>query len=255
MRIGTLVKLEYRHVKKDLESGVVPVHIHVEAEITKGKYHDYDTFLGGEAVEYLKTYLETRRLGTHWMPPEAVRDDSPLIRDEHSRKVRPLSEGSIHRLLHRLFARTGLIDLNGKKTRYEVRPHSIRKYFRTQLGSTSTMPTDYIEYLMGHTISTYNDIQMKGVDFLRNKYALAGLSIRQKEKADIYDFVEDVIRSKGYSIDAELLRRAIVKPHRTVYSPLGYEEERRTAIRNTFMEMLKKEFLKPNLEEQTMNRT
>jgi hypothetical protein len=46
VRIGTLVKLQYRHVKKDLENGIVPVHMHIEAEITKGKYHDYDTFTG-----------------------------------------------------------------------------------------------------------------------------------------------------------------------------------------------------------------
>src|SRR4030067_2501403 len=39
-RIGTLVKLQYRHVKRDLEKGIIPIHIHVEAEITKGKYHD-----------------------------------------------------------------------------------------------------------------------------------------------------------------------------------------------------------------------
>jgi len=26
----------------------------------------------------------------------------------------------------------------------------------------STIPTDYIEYMMGHMISTYNDVKMKG---------------------------------------------------------------------------------------------
>ena len=44
--IGTLVKLTYGHVRKDLEAGIVPIHIHVEKEITKGKYQDYDTFIG-----------------------------------------------------------------------------------------------------------------------------------------------------------------------------------------------------------------
>ena len=63
------------------------------------------------------------------------------------------------------------------------------------------MPTDYSDYMMGHTISTYNDIRMKGIEFLRGKYAAAGLRIRQKEKADIYDFVEDILRSRGYGID------------------------------------------------------
>ncbi|MCL7390270.1 MAG: hypothetical protein LZ173_10150 [Thaumarchaeota archaeon] len=50
-----VAKLKYRHVKHDLERGIVPVHIHVEASITKGKHYDYDTFIGAEAVEYLKT--------------------------------------------------------------------------------------------------------------------------------------------------------------------------------------------------------
>ena len=36
-RTGTLVKLQYRHVKRDLEKGTMPIHIHVEAEITKGQ--------------------------------------------------------------------------------------------------------------------------------------------------------------------------------------------------------------------------
>jgi len=57
-REGTLVRLRYRHVREDLERRIVPLHIHVESEITKGKYHDYDTFLGEEAIEYLRLYLE-----------------------------------------------------------------------------------------------------------------------------------------------------------------------------------------------------
>ncbi|MDQ1279135.1 MAG: Site-specific integrase [Thermoproteota archaeon] len=44
-REGTLAQLKYYHVKEDLEKGVVPLHVHVEAEITKGKYCDCDTFL------------------------------------------------------------------------------------------------------------------------------------------------------------------------------------------------------------------
>jgi len=36
-RIGTLVKLQYRHVKRDIERNAVPIHVHVEADITKGK--------------------------------------------------------------------------------------------------------------------------------------------------------------------------------------------------------------------------
>jgi integrase len=250
LRIGTLVKLEYRHVDKDLEAGVVPVHIHVEAEITKGEYCSYDTFIGEEAVEYLKAYLDARRNGTWYMPPEEIDENSPLIRDQHSRKIKSVSPACIGRLIHQLYIKAGLIDITKRKRRYRLRPHSIRKYFRTKLGSLGTISIEYIEYMMGHVISTYNDIPSMGIDFLRSKYAMAGLCIRQRDKSDIYDFVEDILRSKGYGIDKELLRRAIAKPHRTICSPINYQEERKTAIRDGFMEMLRKELIDPSLEKE-----
>jgi hypothetical protein len=62
-RIGTLCKLLYRHIKEDIERNIIPIHIHVEAKITKGKYHDYDAFLGKEAVDDLKAYLAARKSG------------------------------------------------------------------------------------------------------------------------------------------------------------------------------------------------
>jgi integrase len=85
-RIGSLAKLQYRHVKRDLEKGMIPIHVHIEAEITKGKYHDYDTFLNQEAAEYLKAYLDSRRKGspTRRKQPEIIHDNSPLIRDGQS---------------------------------------------------------------------------------------------------------------------------------------------------------------------------
>jgi hypothetical protein len=67
LRIGTLCRLQYRHIREDIERGTVPIYmpiyIHVEAGITKGKYHDYDTFTGRDAAEHLKAYLEARRQG------------------------------------------------------------------------------------------------------------------------------------------------------------------------------------------------
>lgn len=248
-REGTLVKLEYRHVKKDLEAGIVPIHVHVEAEITKGKYGSYDTFLGLEAVEYLKAYLDFRRNGTENVPPEKIEDSSPIIRDERMGFVKPISTSAVYRLISRLYAKTNMRRaLDGKSVRYDLRAHSIRKYFRTQLGSSTKMPLDYIDYMMGHVVSTYNDVQMKGIDYLRGLYTVSGLSIRQKEKADIYDFVEDILKGKGYDIDRELLRRAIAKPHRTVSNPMSLEEERRSAIRDGFMEMLRKDLLELDKE-------
>ena len=57
--------------------------------------------------------------------------------------------------------------LLGSKTgrRYTIRPHSIRKFFRTQMVALGVQ-TDYIEYMMGHTTSTYHIILTKGIEFL-----------------------------------------------------------------------------------------
>jgi len=82
------------------------------------------------------------------------------------------------RITHHLFIKAGLIQRRGHK-RYILRPHSLRKYFRTQL-TAKGVPADIVEYMMGHKLSTYLDIRMKGVEFLRNIYAAAGLNIKPK---------------------------------------------------------------------------
>lgn len=103
-REGTLVRLQYRHVREDLEKGIIPVHIHVESEITKGKYHDYDTFVGREAVEFLELYLDARRRGLidRRIQREEITDDSPLMRDHQTKAIRPIGEKQLYKLVHRL---------------------------------------------------------------------------------------------------------------------------------------------------------
>jgi len=222
-------------VKKDLENGTVPVHMHIEAEITKGKYHDYDTFIGSEGIEYLRAYLNARRAGNErtegrqvrGMPPEEITNSSPLIRNEHQKTADATSPGNIHCMIHGLYLKAGLIE-KGSGRRYQLRAHSIRKYFRTQLGSISTIPTDYIEYMMGHTISTYNDIKMKGVEYLRNLYASSGLSIRPKTKISKVEQLKMFAESLGLNPNQVLSRDALAMPHRTIVDP----EQRKIEVLN-----------------------
>jgi len=215
-RIGTLCRLRYRHVRRDLERGITPLHIHVEAAITKGKYHDYDTFIPSEAVEHLKAYLEARRNGglPNKIPPENMQDESPLIRDEHSKTVKPLTPSQVYNILHRLMAQAGLLDSKVGR-RYTIRPHSIRKFFRTQTAALGVQ-TDYIEYMMGHTISTYHDIQMKGTEFLRRIYAASGLSIKPKTKPSRIEILKEMVRALGLNPEEILTKEALTMPHRTV---------------------------------------
>ena len=244
VRVGTLVKLQYRHVKHDLERGIIPIHLHIEAEITKGKYHNYDTFIGREGVEYLKTYINSRRIGDQrleggkncGMPPEKLTDFSPLIRNRHKAQVETITPSAVHSVIHKLYRKAGLIAKSGK-IRYELRAHSIRKYFKTQLGANSQIPVEHVEYMMGHTISTYNDVKMKGIPFLRNLYASSGLSIRPKTTLSKIDRLKTFAESLGLNPDEVLSKDALIMPHRTVIDP----EQRTIEVLN---KALKQEIIK-----------
>ena len=208
-RLGTLVRLRYRHVKHDLEREITPIHIHVESEITKGKYCDYDTFIGAEAAEFLKLYLERRR-----RRGEKITDESPLIATEH-RPPRPLAEISVYSLINRLYAKAGLIR-RGEK-RHEIRVHSLRKFFRTQLTARG-IPSEYVEYMMGHRTSRYNDIKSLGIEYLRELYRLANLSIRPKPLTE-----EEVIKVMQRALK-RIAERAGVSLQGEIY-PAAYIEE------------------------------
>lgn len=244
-RNGTLVKLQYRHVKQDLEKGVIPVHIHVEAEITKGKYHDYDTFLGQEAADYLRLYLQIRRKGTEKIPPENIHDETPLIRNMQLRRPVPITTSAVHRLIHELYQKAGLIPQKSLGRRYDLCVHSIRKFFRTQLAALGT-PTDYIEYMMGHTISTYHDIEMKGIEYLRGIYAASALSIKPKTRINKLDALKEIIRAWGLNPDEILTKEALTRPNATIISRDQTEERQLHQLSSA----LKQELLKEIREEQ-----
>ncbi len=66
---------------------------------------------------------------------------------------------------------------------------------------------------MGHTISTYNDVKMKGIDFLRNLYASSGLSIRPKTQLSKIEQLKLLIEAWGMDPHKILSREALSTPH------------------------------------------
>jgi len=235
------VKLKYRHVKDDFEKGVIPLHIHIEAAITKGKYHDYDTFIGKEAAAYLREYIETRQLGSPEgkIPPEILTDESPLIRNENSPEHKRIGGKQIYKLVHNLYFKAGLLK-PGYGGSYTLKVHSIRKYFKTQLLSLGVQP-DYVDYMMGHTIDVYHDIQMKGIDYLRNIYAASGLSIAPKTQTSKIDALKEIIRAWGLNPEEILTREAMITPHRTVVGQQNPENNQMKILCNALKAEMKKE--------------
>jgi len=234
-REGTLSKLKYCHVKDDLEVNRVPVHVHVDAEITKGKYGDYDTFLGADAAYYLRLYLQQRRQGTRYTLPEVLTDDSPLIRNENKRQIAFVSSGQISSIVQKLYVKAGIV--RHRDGHYDVRTHSLRKYFKTQLIALGVQ-SDYVDYFMGHVLDTYHDIQSVGIEKLRSVYGAAGLSIRSKAQVSKLDHLKEMIRAFGLNPDDVLSRSALADG---AVSSRGVEDQQVVLLRAQLRELILKE--------------
>jgi site-specific recombinase XerD len=227
-REGTFSKLKYRHIKEDLEAGIIPIHIYVEAEITKGKYHDYDTFINAEASELLKQYLQERRQGNKFFDPENITDESPLIRNERSNKSSEgVSEKAIRDIVHGALLKAGIIKRLPNSRYYNIRTHSLRKYFRTQMGAAKVDP-EVIKYMMGKTIDTYESIQSLGIETLRNTYVSAGIAIRSKTKANKIEQLKEILRSWGENPEEILTKDALMRGNITEIS--GDREDRQLSL-------------------------
>ena len=242
-REGTLVRLRYHHVKEDLEKGNVPLHIHVEAEITKGKYHDYDTFVATEAVEYLRLYLEARRQGNIHpeIKPEEISDGSPLIRDEMYDVPRPIGEKQLYKLIHALYFKAGLLRKN-QNGGYDLCVHSLRKYFKTQLMALG-LQGDYVDYMMGHTVSTYHDIQSKGLEFLRGEYARDEVRIRPKPTISKHEMVIEAIRHMLTPEELQRVETVLSEPDTKYLDPEERQRQEIRALSQALRESLKRELL------------
>ena len=180
-REETLTRLQYRHIREDYEAGRTPLHIHVEEEIVKGKYAEHDTFLKEEALTYLRLYLEQRRKGTAAAaggnPPEILNDNSPLIRSNMSHDPRPISGKQIRLMTHDLFLRAGILQRIRGSRMYNIRVHSLRKFFKTRFIQAGA-PESHVEYWMGHVTDTYNQIASLGIEKQRAEYAKAAVTIK-----------------------------------------------------------------------------
>lgn len=211
IRPGTLVKLQYRHVKHDLEKGIYPIHMAIESQITKGSYCGYSTFINTEVGEYLKEYLNNRRKGTKHLKPEVIQDNTPLIKQMcRKERVEPMKTRTVGILLRELFFQSGILTKkpHAKSFDYELTTGSLRKFFRTQM-SVLGVEQHFIEYMLGHKKDAYFDVKMVGIDYLRRVYNLSGISISET-KDDKIVLLKKSIERLGYNPE-EILKPEFLK--------------------------------------------
>ena len=95
--------------------------------------------------------------------------------------------------------------------------------------------------MMGHLTDIYNDIQSKGIDFLRNVYSASGLSIRPKTKINKIDALKEIIRAYGMSPEQVLTREALNQPARTQINPDEYENTQLQTLGKALRELIRKD--------------
>lgn len=134
----TLVRLRYKHIKKDFEANRVPMSIDLPSELLKDNVGDRFSFIGQDGFNLLKEYLASRGQ----LNPE----DLVFAPDKTTMKGDHLSVAMFSNKFGKIVRQLKLAEDKGGKPK-ALRLYCLRKYFRNNL----KMDRDYREFLMGHT--------------------------------------------------------------------------------------------------------
>jgi len=144
LRPHTIKQLRLKNLE-DFEK--VPCKIDVPQKLAKGKYGSYVTFLGADALKYLRQYFATRK--------DLNLESLVFCAHDNSKKsvnVKDMSRA--FRLAARKLERSGAIEYEVREGKpSEIRLYNLRKFFRKY---AIHMGFEVVEYMMGHIV--------KGVD-------------------------------------------------------------------------------------------
>jgi site-specific recombinase XerC len=164
LRPNTICNLKYQNIKQDLENNRIPCKIEIPQEIAKGKYHSYFTFVGEDAIKYLRAYLSIRR---------KIRDDDYLFLSDDEQKN--LNPKSISKFFAQTVQKLHEKDLMNLKQKKETKPHDIRlynlrKFFRKYANQAGF---EFVQFWMGHTVNAGQDDHYRPTDeeYHRKLYA------------------------------------------------------------------------------------
>jgi len=139
MRIGEALKIQL----DDLELERNPPMIRIRAEYTKTGEKRI-TFITPEAAEAVREWLKVRE---SWL--RAAAEKSHLYgKSLDDRRVFPFTSANARAMWRNALKKTGNGKVDPRTKRLLMRPHVLRKYFRSMVGAIAGMDT--AETLMGH---------------------------------------------------------------------------------------------------------
>jgi integrase/recombinase XerD len=150
MSISELCGLTYGDIANGLQNNEEPLNLHL---IRKKEQVEYDTFIGTDAIEAVKAYLDQRK-----RKGEILKIDSPLFILQFTTKPKSSKFRKIYPSLVETFLRTTALKA-GLLTQEQLdaadlspcRPHALRTAFLSILKMNGVNNT-LVEYLAGHTI-------------------------------------------------------------------------------------------------------
>ncbi|MDK2781999.1 MAG: hypothetical protein PWR13_1027 [Archaeoglobi archaeon] len=164
--VSTLCSLNYGDVKDELEAERIPMMIHV---IREKEEVEYFTFVGRDAVETLKAYLNDRRA-----KGEKLEYDTPLfIKDKAKRrKGERINPYHIQNMLRETSIKAGLITKEEmEKVDFNpYRPHALRAAFSSILRLNGFDPVLF-DFMMGHSIPYNGAYLIPPSEKVRQMYA------------------------------------------------------------------------------------
>jgi integrase len=174
LRPTTICNLRLKHIEPDFSAGKVPCLVNVPEEITKGQYHGYITFVGEDAVKYLKAYLNTRR--------KLDKDSYLFVNYGTENPMIFNTVSSLFRKAVRLLKEKGEMDYDQKKADRpaEIRLYNLRKFFRKMANQAGFENT---EFWMGHTVGTDSSYRPRDPDYYRKIYAEKAMPFLRLETA------------------------------------------------------------------------
>jgi hypothetical protein len=103
------------------------------------------------------------------------------------------------------------------------------------------MQPEYIDYMMGHVVDTYQDIQSLGIEPLRKAYRAAGLCIQKKMQVSKIEALKEIIRAYGMNSEQILTREALSDGAATHRSPEDFENHQLAVLRSQLKHLIRQE--------------
>lgn len=176
LRPHTICELKLKHIQPDFDENTIPCKINVPAEIAKGEYRDFFTFMSSESVQHLRDYLKKR--------PDLSLES--YLFTQHGTEKKLDRRTMSHRFRDAVIKlkRKGIVDYEQKKKGKpgSIRLYSLRKWFRKQAHQAGF---EYVEFWMGHIVKEGQEehYRPKDIEHHRQLYAEKSMPFLRLETA------------------------------------------------------------------------